>query len=93
MISDGEETRSQRRGLGGIGDGREFTPESLPEQLVRQFRRRWKILGAIVVTAITTGAIYRVDGELSKDAIVFAALTVALLLYALITIRSDLKLE
>ena len=93
MISDGEETRSQRQGLGGIGEGREFGPESLPEQLARQFRRRWKILGAILVTAITTAAIYRVDGSFSKDAIVFAALTAALLVYTVLTIRSDLKLE
>jgi hypothetical protein len=93
MISDGDETRSQRQGLGGMSEGREFAPKGLSGQLLRQLRRRWKILGSIVVTAITTVAIYHVDGSFSKDAIVFAGLTGALLLYAVLTIRSDLQLE
>lgn len=93
MISDGEESRSNRGGLGEIGEGHEFRRDSLPKQFLRQFRRRWKILGSIVVTAVTTAAIYQVDGSFSKDAIVFATLTAALLLYAILTIWSDLQLE
>lgn len=92
MMTDGEEGRS-RSGLGTVGESRDFTPNSLPREFARQLRRRWKMLGAIVVTAITTGAIYWVDEELTKDAWVFALLTAVLLLYTLLTIRSDLKLE
>lgn len=93
MLTDGEETRSQSEGLGRIGDGRELRPQSTTEQLRRQFRRRWKIMGSTVVTALTTVAIYRVDGTFSKDAIAFALVTAALFVYFLMTIRSDLKLE
>lgn len=60
---------------------------------LRQLGRRWKTVGAIVVTAITTAAIYQLDGDWSKDAIVFGALTILLLAYTLLTLRADLKLE
>lgn len=93
MLTDGDESRSQSEGLGEIGESREFRPQSTTGQLRRQLRRRWKMLGSILVTAITTAAIYRVDGTFSKDAIVFASVTVALLVYFLVTIRSDLELE
>lgn len=93
MLADGEESRSQSEGLGRIGEGRELRPQSPTGRLRRQLRRRWKILGSTVVTALTTAAVYRVDGFFSKDAIVFALVTAALLVYFLMTIWSDLKLE
>lgn len=93
MLADGEETTSRSGGLGKLGESGEFGRDTLSQQVGRQLRRRWKILGAILVTALTTFAIYRVDEAFSKDAIVFAGLTVALLLYALLTTWSDLQLE
>lgn len=93
MLADSEETSSRGGGLGTIGDDGTFGPQSTPERLVRQVRRRWKILLTILVTAITTYAIYRVDGTVSKDVTVFAFFTVALVVYVLFTIRSDLKLD
>lgn len=93
MLADGDESRSQSEGLGRIGEGREFGPQSTAGQLRRQLRRRWKILGSTLVTALTTVAIYRVDGTFSKDATVFAFVTAALLVYFLVTVRSDLELE
>ena len=93
MLADGEETNSRGGGLGTTGEGREFGPQSTTEQLARQLRRRWKMLASILVTAVTTVAIYRVDGSFSKDATVFAIVTVALLVYTLFTIRTDLRLE
>lgn len=74
-------------------EGRTFTPDSTAAELIRQLRRRWKILGSAFVTALTTAAIYWVDDAFTKDAWVFGGLTVVLILYALLTIRSDLKLE
>ena len=93
MLADGEETASRSSGLGKLGESGEFSRDTLSKQFARQLRRRWKILGAILVTALTTFAIYRVDEAFSKDAVVFAGLTVALILYTLLTIRSDLQLE
>ena len=93
MLADGGETDSRGGSLGRLGEREEFGPESTTEQLARQLRRRWKMLGAIVVTAITTVAVFRVDGSFSTDATVFALLTLGLLAYVVLTIRSDLKLE
>lgn len=93
MLADGEETSSRGGRLGEVGEGREFVPESKSRLLLRQLGRRWKMLGSIVVTAITTAAIYRVDSGITKDVTVFAVLTVGLLVYTLLTLRTDLKLE
>lgn len=93
MLTDGDESRSRGGGLGEMGEGREVGPQSTTGLLAKQLRRRWKIIGAIVVTAITTAAIHRVDGAVTKDVTVFAILTAALLVYFLVTIRADLKLE
>ena len=93
MLADGQETDSRGGSLGQLGGREEYGPESTANQLARQLRRRWKILGAVVVTTITTAAIYRVDGGVSTDAIVFGVSTLALLLYVVLTIRSDMQLE
>lgn len=93
MLSEGEETRSQRQGLGKRGERTEFVHDSLPKQILRQLRRRWKMLGSIVVTSITTAAIYRVDESFSLDVIAFVLLTLALLLYTILTIRNDVHLD
>lgn len=90
-----ESEHDDRSRGGSLGEIHERTVEvdSTLVYALRQLRRRWKTVGAIVVTAITTAAVHRVDGTWSKDAVVFGALTVALLAYTVLTLRSDLKLE
>jgi len=63
------------------------------ELLVGELLTRWKLLGSIVVLLITTYALYTVDGAVSKDVMVFAAMAVLLAVYFVVTLRSDLKLE
>lgn len=86
------EDRSRGGSLGEIHE-RTVEVDSTAVYALRQLRRRWKTVGAILVTAVTTAAVYRIDGTWSKDALVFGALTVALLAYTVLTLRSDLKLE
>ena len=93
MSGESDGTRSRSVGLGDITAETTVEPESTPVQLAKQLRRRWKTFGAIAVTAATTYAIYHVDGELSKDAWLFGLMTVLLFVYALLTLRSDMKLE
>ena len=93
MSGENDGTRSRSVGLGDVTTETTVEPQSLPVQVGKQLRRRWKTFGAIAVTALTTYAIYSVDGEFTKDAWVFGLMTVVLFVYALLTLRSDLKLE
>lgn len=93
MSGESDGTQSRSVGLGEISTETAVEPQSLPVQVLKQVLRRWKTFGAIAVTALTTYAIYTVDGEFSKDAWIFGAMTVTLFVYAILTLRADLKLE
>lgn len=54
---------------------------------------RWQTAGAVVVLALTTVALYYIDGGLSLDAQIFGGITVVLLLYFLQTLRTDVSME
>lgn len=51
------------------------------------------MLGSIVVTSITTVAIYRVDGSVTLDVIAFLLLTLALVVYTALTVKNDVHLD
>lgn len=93
MSGENDGTRSRSVGLGDVTTETTVEPQSLPVQVVQQLLRRWKTFGVIVVTALTTYGIYTVDDTLSTDVWVFGLMTVVLLVYAILTLRSDLKLE
>lgn len=93
MSGESDGTHSRSVGLGDITAERAVEPEGRSVRVVKQLRRRWKMFGVILVTALTTYAIYHVDGELTKDAWIFGLATAGLLVYTLLTLRSDLKLE
>ena len=93
MSGENDGTRSRSVGLGDVTTETTVEPQSLPVQVVQQVLRRWKTFGAVAVSALTTYAIYTVDGTLTTDAWVFGLITVVLFVYVLLTLRSDLKLE
>lgn len=93
MSGERDGTQSRSVGLGDITTERARGPEGTSVRVVKQLRRRWKMFGVILVTALTTYAVYHVDGEVTKDAWIFGLATVLLLVYTLLTLRSDLKLE
>lgn len=88
-----DETRSGSTGLGDSAERSTLQPEATPGVVLKLLRRRWKMLGTILVTALTTVALYWVDEALSTDVWIFALLTVALVVYTALTIRSDLRIE
>lgn len=89
-----DETGSRR--AGGLGDSAQratFRPRRGGRVVARQLLRRWKMLGTILVTAVTTAALYQVDETLTLDVWAFGLLTAALLAYTVLTLRSDVKIE
>lgn len=88
-----DETRSGSTGLGNSAERSTLRPRATPAVVGRLLLRRWKMLGTILVTALTTAALYWVDEALSTDVWIFGILTGALVVYTLLTIRSDLRLE
>ncbi|WP_221621730.1 hypothetical protein [Halocatena pleomorpha] len=60
---------------------------------VETVRERWRTAGAIAVLAVTSVLLFRVDGGRSIDTQVFAGITLLLLLYFLVTLRSDVGTE
>lgn len=88
-----DETRSGSTGLGDSAERSTLQPQATPAVILRVLLRRWKMLGTILVTALTTVALYWVDEALSTDVWIFAILTGALTVYTLLTIRSDVRLE
>ena len=93
MSGESEGTHSRSAGLGDVTVETSVERRSLPVQVLNQLGRRWKMFGTVAVAAITTFAIYHVDGNLTKDAWVFGLMTGVLFVYAVMTLRSDLKLE
>lgn len=61
--------------------------------LGKHLRRKAKFIGMVVALALTTYVLWTVDDNVSTDVIVFAALTVVMVVYLLITLRSDVRIE
>jgi hypothetical protein len=81
----------------GVSLGKEETELSIDaesdlEQAVRQVTKRWKNWGIIAVTAATAWFLYGINDTWTKDATAFAVITVALLVYTLVTLYSDVEM-
>jgi len=60
---------------------------------LQQLKKRWKAFLLIISMALTSYAVYWVEGMVNPDVIIFAVLAVGALLYTAVVIRSDLELE
>lgn len=91
-----EETESRHTGQAGLA---EIHDQSIVEErsqaavLVDLLLGRWLTILAILSLAATSYLLVYFDQTVSIDAIVFGLLTVALALYFLATLASDLRFE
>lgn len=94
MTEADDETRSRRTaGLGDSAERATIVPTRQGRVIINQLLRRWKMVGTIVVTAITTVALYMVDETMTLDVWTFGFFTLALVVYTVLTLRSDVKIE
>lgn len=83
------------RGTGSLEAVRDVdVPEkSTPRLVFEQILTRWKIVGAIVVLAVTSLLLQYMDGGISIDVFIFRTLTILLAVYFVVTLYNDVKLE
>lgn len=94
MTGADDETQSRRTvGLGDSAERATFAPQQTGQVVAKQLLGRWKMVGTIVVTAITTVALYMVDETMTLDVWAFGFFTFVLIMYTLLTLRSDVKIE
>ncbi len=94
MTGADDETQSRRTaGLGDSAERATFAPQRRGQVVAKQLLGRWKMVGTIAVTAFTTVALYTVDETLTLDVWAFGFFTLALVVYTVLTLRSDVKIE
>lgn len=93
MSGDTTGQNSEGAGLENIREASEAVEKSPTMIAIEKTYERWRTVGAIVVLAITSVLLYRVDGYLSIDSQVFGGVTILLLIYFLATLRTDVKME
>lgn len=83
------------RNTGSLEAVREVdVPEkSTPRVVIEQILRRWKIVGAIVVLAVTSVLLQYMDSGITVDVFIFRGLTILLAAYFLVTLYNDVRLE
>lgn len=93
MSGDTTRQRSEGGGLENIREASDAVEQSTLSITVEKIYERWRTGGAILVLAVTSVLLYRVDGYLSIDSQVFAGITLLLLIYFLATLRTDISME
>ncbi|QSW99274.1 hypothetical protein [Haloterrigena alkaliphila] len=93
MSGDTTRQTSESAGLENIREASDAVEKSTAGIILEKIWERWRTVGAIVVLAVTTVLLYRVDGYLSIDTQVFGGITIFLLLYFLVTLRTDVSME
>ena len=81
----------------GLSLGREDTELSIEtesdlQQAAGEVTRRWKNWVTVAVTAATAWFLYGIGDTWTKDAAAFAVITVAILVYTLVTLYSDIEM-
>ncbi|WP_226482508.1 hypothetical protein [Natrinema amylolyticum] len=84
---------SEGGGLENIREASDAVEKSTAAVTMEKIWERQRTVGSIVVLAVTSVLLYRVDGYLSLDSQVFAGITALLLLYFLVTLRTDVQME
>jgi hypothetical protein len=93
MSGDTTRQRSEGGGLENIREASDAVEKSTLSVTVEKVQERWRTVGAILVLAVTSVLLYRVDGYLSVDSQVFAGISILLLVYFLVTLRTDINME
>ena len=89
------DTQRGRSGQSGLEDVHDVSIEerSGTDVIVAEIAGRWQTVLAIGALAVTSGTLWYMDGGFSLDTVVFAVLTVLLLVYFAITLVNDVKME
>lgn len=93
MADEQTRGRSGQTGLGEIRDEGLVKRKSSARVFVETVLRRWQMLLAIAAMAVTTYLLIWVDLGFSTDVLVFAGITVLMILYFVVTLIGDLRLE
>ncbi|WP_090618215.1 hypothetical protein [Natrinema salaciae] len=93
MSSDTTRSASEEGSLENIRKASDAVEKSTMEITVEKTIERWRTVGSIVVLAMASVLLVRVDGYLSIDAQVFAGITILLLIYFIATLRTDVSME
>lgn len=93
MSGDTTRRTSESAGLENIREASDAVEKSTAEIALEKVWERRRTAGAIVVLAITSVLLYQVDGYLSIDSQVFGGITILMLIYFLVTLRTDIKME
>ncbi|OAQ53417.1 hypothetical protein HTG_08025 [Natrinema mahii] len=93
MSGDTTSRKSDSAGLENIRKASDAVEKSTAGIAVEKTVERWRTLGAVLVLAITSVLLYQIDGYLSIDSQVFGGITLFLLAYFLVTLRTDVRME
>ncbi|WP_254527831.1 hypothetical protein [Natrinema gelatinilyticum] len=93
MSGDTMQRGSKDGGLEKIREASDAVEKSSAAITVEKVRERWRTASSIIVLAVTTVMLLRMDGYLSIDAQVFGGITLFLLIYFLATLRTDVSME
>ncbi len=93
MSADTPSRKSDSAGLENIREASDAVEKSTAAITVEKIVERWRTVGAIVVLAVTSVLLYQIDGYLSIDSQVFGGITLFLLAYFLVTLRTDIRME
>lgn len=92
MSGDTTRQTSEGGGLENIREASDAVEKSSTSIAIEKVRERWRTAGSIVVLAVTSVLLFRVDGYLSIDSQVFGGITILMLIYFLVTLRSDVRM-
>lgn len=80
-------------GLENIREASDAVEKSTASVVIEKVYERWQTVGAIVTLAVASILLYVVDGYLSIDTQVFGGISILLLIYFLVTLRTDISME
>lgn len=93
MSGESTSRKSESTGLENIREASDVVEKSTTGIVLEKVVERWRTVGAIVVLAVTSLLLYQVDGYLSIDSQVFGGITLFLVGYFLVTLRTDVRME
>ncbi|SFS87159.1 hypothetical protein [Halostagnicola kamekurae] len=92
MSRESASRKSDSAGLENIREASDAVEKSAPGIVLEKVAERWRTVGAIVMLAVTSVLLYWIDGYLSIDSQVFGGITLLLLGYFLVTLRTDVRM-
>lgn len=81
------------RSLEQIREASDAVQKSTLEIVVEKVTERWMFVMAILVVALTSYLLFRIDGEITMDVWIFGLLSLGLVVYFLATLRTDIRME